>query len=69
MCQAAGEWQLVGVAAWRRGCSGAASIRRPRLYDKVAVNSEWAARTMDAMDSQANGKAKKKRRVVRRKGS
>ena len=21
MCQAAGQWHLVGVAAWRKGCS------------------------------------------------
>ncbi len=38
MCQAAGQWHLVGVAAWRKGCS--ASGQRPRLYDKVS----WTVR-------------------------
>ena len=49
MCQASGEWHLVGVAAWRRkGCS--ATAQRPRVYDKVALNSEWARKTMTQME-------------------
>ena len=40
MCQAAGEWHLVGISSWRKGCSTVA--QRPRLYDRVSVNSEWA---------------------------
>ena len=54
MCQAAGEWHLVGVSAWRKGCAGASL--RPRLYDKVAPSSTWAKTTMEQMD-----KANKKR--------
>ena len=51
MCQAAGEWHLVGVAAWRKGCSVIA--QRPRLYDKVSPNSVWARNTMDEMDKKS----------------
>ena len=48
MCQAEGEWHLVGVAAWRKGCSSIA--QRPRLYDKVSPNSEWAQKTIRQLD-------------------
>lgn len=51
MCQAAGEWHLVGVSAWRRGCSVVG--RRPRLYDKVSVNSDWAQKTVKQLKSPA----------------
>ena len=44
MCQAAGEWHLVGVSSWRRSCS--AIGQRPRLYDRVTLNSEWAQKTI-----------------------
>ncbi|TRY68657.1 hypothetical protein TCAL_02473 [Tigriopus californicus] len=47
MCQAAGEWHLVGVSAWRKGCSSIA--QRPRLFDKVSLSSDWAQKTMDLM--------------------
>lgn len=33
MCQAAGEWHLVGITSWRKGCS--AIGKRPRIYDRV----------------------------------
>ena len=44
MCQAAGEWHLVGVSSWRKSCS--AIGQRPRLYDRVSLNSEWAQKTI-----------------------
>ena len=44
MCQAAGEWHLVGVSSWRKPCS--AIGQRPRLYDRVSLNSEWAQKTI-----------------------
>ena len=44
MCQAAGEWHLVGVSSWRRGCTSIG--KRPRLYDRVTLNSEWAQKTI-----------------------
>ena len=47
ICQAAGEWHLVGVSAWRKGCS--ALSQRPRLYDKVSLNSVWAQKTMETI--------------------
>ena len=50
MCQAAGEWHLVGVTAWRKGCSKIA--QRPRLYDKVSLNSDWAHKTIEQMDKE-----------------
>jgi len=40
MCQAAGEWHLVGVSAWRKGCGKVGE--RPRLYEKVSLTSDWA---------------------------
>ncbi len=69
MCQAAGEWHLVGVSAWRKGCSGAAR-QRPRLYDRVSVAARWAHKTMEAMDEQLRKKAasKPRRRQGRRVG-
>ena len=36
----AGAWQLVGVAAWRRGCGSVG--QRPRLYEMVNLTSAWA---------------------------
>ena len=54
MCQAAGEWHLVGVSAWRRGCSVVG--QRPRLYDKVTVNSDWAHKTVKQLKSSSSEK-------------
>lgn len=51
ICQAAGEWHLVGVSAWRKGCS--AQSQRPRLYDKVSLNSVWAQKTMETIGKKA----------------
>ena len=48
MCQAAGEWHLVGISSWRKGCSTVG--QRPRLYDRVSVNSEWARKTVDHLE-------------------
>ena len=40
MCQQGeGEWQLVGVAAWRRGCGTVG--QRPRMYERVAPTADW----------------------------
>lgn len=50
MCQAGGEWHLVGVSAWRKGCSSATARLRPRLYDRVAAAARWAKKTMEEMD-------------------
>ena len=49
MCQAAGEWHLVGVSSWRKSCS--AIGQRPRLFDRVSLNSEWAQRTILTLES------------------
>ena len=54
MCQAAGEWHLVGVSAWRRGCSS--NAQRPRLFDKVSPNSDWARKTIDGMEEKESNK-------------
>ena len=40
MCQKDKKWFLVGILAWRKGCSTVG--QRPRLYDRVAVTSDWA---------------------------
>ena len=58
MCQAEGEWHLVGVAAWRKGCSNIG--QRPRLYDKVSPNSEWAQKTMRQLDKEDKHRKQKK---------
>ena len=44
MCQKDKKWFLVGILAWRKGCSTVG--QRPRLYDRVAVTSEWARKVM-----------------------
>lgn len=49
MCQAAGEWHLVGISAWRKGCSSIG--QRPRLYDRVSQNSEWAQKTIISLQT------------------
>lgn len=49
MCQAAGEWHLVGVSSWRKSCSTIG--QRPRLYDRVSLNSEWAQKTIVTLES------------------
>lgn len=58
MCQAEGEWHLVGVAAWRKGCSSVG--QRPRLYDKVSPNSEWAQKTIRQLDIEDETRKQKK---------
>ena len=58
MCQAEGEWHLVGVAAWRKGCSSIG--QRPRLYDKVSPNSEWAQKTIRQLDQEDKNRKQKK---------
>ena len=50
MCQAAGEWHLVGVSSWRKSCSAVG--QRPRLYDRVSLNSEWAQRTIITLEDE-----------------
>ena len=59
MCQAEGEWHLVGVAAWRKGCSSVG--QRPRLYDKVSPNSEWAQKTIAQLDIEDETRKQKKK--------
>ena len=44
MCQKDKKWYLVGILAWRKGCSTVG--QRPRLYDRVAVTSDWARKVM-----------------------
>ena len=39
MCQTSGQWQLVGVSAWRRGCGSLG--QRPRMYDLVSTTADW----------------------------
>lgn len=58
MCQAAGEWHLVGISAWRKGCSSIAN--RPRLYDKVSLNSEWAKKTIQGLEKEEGSRTPKK---------
>ena len=48
MCQAAGEWHLVGVSSWRKSCSSVG--QRPRLFDRVSLNSEWAQTTIFTLE-------------------
>jgi hypothetical protein len=38
-------WSLVGVSAWRKGCGSVGE--RPRLYDRVSLTTEWAARVIN----------------------
>lgn len=64
LCMASGDWHLVGVSAWRRGCSGTSS-QRPRLYDRVSVAARWAGKTMDTMDDEI--KDKMVRRIPKRR--
>ena len=60
MCQdAAGVWQLAGVAAWRRGCGEVG--QRPRLYESVAATSAWIENVIK-LDS-----VKKQEQVPRRR--
>jgi hypothetical protein len=65
MCQAAGEWHLVGVSAWRKSCSTVA--QRPRLYDKVAPNSDWAHKTMGQLEKADKHIARHSRRKGRKR--
>lgn len=44
LCQHRDHWYLTGVLAWRKGCSTVG--QRPRLYDRVAVTSDWANKVM-----------------------
>lgn len=44
LCQYQDSWHLIGILAWRKGCSTVG--QRPRLYDRVAVNSDWAEKVM-----------------------
>ena len=44
MCQHLDSWYLAGILAWRKGCSTVG--QRPRLYDRVAVTSQWAQKVM-----------------------
>ena len=53
MCQqeTQGVWQLVGVAAWRRGCGNVG--QRPRLYEMVNLTSSWVENVIK-MDMEAS---------------
>ena len=44
LCPHMDHWYLTGVLAWRKGCSTVG--QRPRLYDRVAVTSDWANKVM-----------------------
>ena len=44
MCLHSDSWFLAGILAWRKGCSTVG--QRPRLYDRVAVTSQWAHKVM-----------------------
>lgn len=44
VCRHQDSWYLVGLLAWRKGCSTVG--QRPRIYDRVAVTSEWASKVM-----------------------
>ena len=59
MCQAAGEWHLVGISSWRKGCSTVG--QRPRLYDRVSVNSEWARKTVEHLEDDVDVKEIRRR--------
>jgi hypothetical protein len=59
MCQAAGEWHLVGISSWRKGCSNVGP--RPRLYDRVSVNSEWARKTVEHLEDETDLKEIRRR--------
>ena len=52
MCESRGSWHLVGVLAWRKGCSTVG--KRPRVYDRVAVNKSWANKVMVKLDVPSN---------------
>ena len=52
MCQAAGEWHLVGVSSWRKSCSSVG--QRPRLFDRVSLNSEWAQSTIFTLEANSD---------------
>jgi len=59
MCQAAGEWHLVGVSAWRKGCGKVGE--RPRLYEKVSLTSDWANTVIKQDRDKANEKIPRRR--------
>jgi len=59
MCQAAGEWHLVGVSAWRKGCGKVGE--RPRLYEKVSLTSEWAHTVINQDREKASPKVPRRR--------
>ena len=61
MCQAAGEWHLVGISSWRKGCSNVGVGQRPRLYDRVSVNSEWARKTVEHLEDETELKEIRRR--------
>ena len=64
MCeQETGVWQLVGVAAWRRGCGSVG--QRPRLYEMVNLTSSWVENVIK-MDMEA-GNTNKGYQVPRRR--
>lgn len=42
------RWALVGIASWRIACAPT-GIERPRMYDKIAPNSAWIRRTINAV--------------------
>jgi hypothetical protein len=59
MCQVEQEWHLVGILAWRKGCSSVG--QRPRLYDRVAVNSDWAHKAMLKLDQSSSARVPRRR--------
>lgn len=42
------RWALVGISSWRIACAPT-GIERPRMYDKIAPNSAWIRRTINAV--------------------
>ena len=59
LCQHMDHWYLTGILAWRKGCSTVG--QRPRLYDRVAVTSDWANKVMLKLNDKTKRMPKRQR--------
>ena len=60
LCNHMDHWYLAGVLAWRKGCSTVG--QRPRLYDRVAVTSDWANKVMLKLNDKTKRMPKRRNR-------
>ena len=62
MCQRNSKWFLVGILAWRKGCSTVG--QRPRLYDRIAITNDWAQKVMLKLNEASRVPRKYKQKII-----